>query len=47
MKPTLITLTISLIALFTFVKLSYKHATIQDSVDKSITSKVPLDYEVE
>lgn len=34
MKLYLITLTISLIALYTFIKRSYKYASVQDEVDK-------------
>ncbi|MEB8093164.1 hypothetical protein [Mammaliicoccus lentus] len=35
----LITLTISLIALYAFIKRSYKYATVQDSIEP------PIDYE--
>ena len=48
MKLYLITLTISLIALYTFIKRSYKYASIQDSVDvESYASDMsaPIDYE--
>ncbi len=34
MKLYLITLTISLIALYTFIKQSYKYASVQDEVDE-------------
>ncbi len=34
MKLYLITLTISLIALYTFIKRSYKYASVQDEVEK-------------
>ncbi|WP_262674032.1 hypothetical protein [Mammaliicoccus sciuri] len=40
MKLYLITLTISLLALYTFVKRSYKYASVQDVVE------APIDYEV-
>ncbi|WP_239705758.1 MULTISPECIES: hypothetical protein [unclassified Mammaliicoccus] len=49
MKLYLITLTISLIALYTFIKRSYKYASVQDSIDvESYASDMsaPLDYEV-
>ncbi|MBG9209438.1 hypothetical protein [Mammaliicoccus sciuri] len=39
MKLYLITLTISLIALYTFIKRSYKYASVQDEVE------APIDYE--
>ncbi len=39
MKLYLITLTLSLIALYTFIKRSYTYASVQDEVD------APLDYE--
>lgn len=39
MKLTLITLTISLLALYTFIKRSYKYASVQDEVE------APIDYE--
>ncbi|WP_323708374.1 hypothetical protein P3U10_04440 [Mammaliicoccus sciuri] len=39
MKFHLITLTISLIALYTFIKRSYKYASVQDEVE------APIDYE--
>lgn len=39
MKLYLITLTISLIALYTFIKRSYKYASVQDKVE------VAIDYE--
>ncbi|MBG9204736.1 hypothetical protein H0243_03025 [Staphylococcus sciuri] len=39
MKLYLITLTISLIALYTFIKRSYKYASVQDEVEP------PIDYE--
>ncbi|MEX5935734.1 hypothetical protein [Mammaliicoccus sciuri] len=39
MKLTLITLTISFIALYTFIKQSYEHASVQDEVE------APIDYE--
>lgn len=39
MKLYLITLTISLIALYTFIKQSYKYASVQDEVEP------PIDYE--
>ncbi|MEB8104327.1 hypothetical protein [Mammaliicoccus sciuri] len=39
MKLYLITLTISLIALYGFIKRSYKYATIPDTVEP------PIDYE--
>ncbi len=44
----LITLTILLIALYTFIKRSYKYASIQDSIDvESYASDMsaPIDYE--
>ncbi|MFI3546878.1 hypothetical protein V5G65_12540 [Mammaliicoccus sciuri] len=44
----LITLTISLIALYVFIKRSYKYATVQDSIDvESYASDMsaPIDYE--
>ncbi|WP_305751694.1 hypothetical protein [Mammaliicoccus sciuri] len=40
MKLYLITLTISLIALYTLIKRSYKYASVQDEVE------APIDYEV-
>lgn len=40
MKFYLITLTISLIALYTFIKQSYKYASVGDEVDTP-----PIDYE--
>ncbi len=39
MKLYLITLAISLIALYTFIKRSYKYASVQDEVE------APIDYE--
>lgn len=39
MKLTLITLTLSLIALYAFIKRSYKYASVQDEVE------APIDYE--
>ncbi len=48
MKLTLITLTISLIALYAFIKRSYKYASVQDSIDvESYASDMsaPIDYE--
>ncbi|WP_353462693.1 hypothetical protein PYH58_11940 [Mammaliicoccus sciuri] len=39
MKLYLITLTISLIALYAFIKRSYTYASVQDEVE------VPIDYE--
>ncbi|WP_158491168.1 hypothetical protein [Mammaliicoccus sciuri] len=39
MKFYLITLTISLLALYTFIKRSYKYASVQDEVE------APIDYE--
>lgn len=48
MKIYLVTLTISLLALYTFIKRSYKYATVQDSIDvESYASDMsaPLDYE--
>lgn len=39
MKLYLITLTISLIALYAFIKRSYKYAIVQDEVE------APIDYE--
>lgn len=48
MKLYLITLTISLLALYTFIKRSYKYATVQDSIDvESYASDMsaPIDYE--
>ncbi|WP_204207296.1 hypothetical protein [Mammaliicoccus sciuri] len=48
MKLYLITLTISLIALYTFIKRSYKYASVQDSIDvESYASDMsaPIDYE--
>ncbi|WP_436894959.1 hypothetical protein [Mammaliicoccus sciuri] len=39
MKLYLITLTISLIALYTFIKRSYTYASVQDEVE------APIDYE--
>lgn len=39
MKLYLITLTMSLIALYTFIKRSYKYASVQDEVE------APIDYE--
>ena len=39
MKLYLITLTISLIALYTFIKRSYTYASVQDEVEP------PIDYE--
>jgi len=44
----LITVTISLIALYTFIKRSYKYASVQDSIDvESYASDMsaPIDYE--
>lgn len=44
----LITLTISIIALYTFIKRSYKYASVQDSIDvESYASDMsaPIDYE--
>lgn len=48
MKLYLITLTISLIALYAFIKRSYKYASVQDSIDvESYASDMsaPIDYE--
>lgn len=48
MKFYLFTLTISLIALYTFIKQSYKQASVQDSIDvETYTSDMsaPIDYE--
>ncbi|WP_239733711.1 MULTISPECIES: hypothetical protein [unclassified Mammaliicoccus] len=48
MKLYLITLTISLIALYSFIKRSYKYASVQDSIDvESYASDMsaPIDYE--
>ncbi|WP_239740546.1 MULTISPECIES: hypothetical protein [unclassified Mammaliicoccus] len=48
MKFYLITLTISLIALYSFIKRSYKYASVQDSIDvESYASDMsaPIDYE--
>ncbi|WP_179296623.1 hypothetical protein [Mammaliicoccus sciuri] len=39
MKLTLITLTISFIALYAFIKRSYEHASVLDTVEP------PIDYE--
>ena len=39
MKLYLITLTISIVALYTFIKRSYKYASVQDEVE------APIDYE--
>ncbi|WP_158258862.1 hypothetical protein [Mammaliicoccus sciuri] len=39
MKLYLITLTLSLIALYAFIKRSYKYASVQDGVE------APIDYE--
>ncbi|MCC2090281.1 hypothetical protein KRP69_13955 [Mammaliicoccus sciuri] len=39
MKLYLITLTLSLIALYAFIKQSYKYASVQDEVE------APIDYE--
>ena len=39
MKLYLFTLTISLLALYTFIKQSYKYASVQDEVEP------PIDYE--
>lgn len=39
MKLYLITLTLSLIALYAFIKRSYKYASVQDEVE------APIDYE--
>ncbi len=39
MKLYLITLTITLLALYTFIKRSYKYASVQDEVE------APIDYE--
>ncbi|MFE8113074.1 hypothetical protein [Mammaliicoccus sciuri] len=39
MKLYLFTLTISLIALYTFIKRSYKYASVNDTVE------APIDYE--
>ncbi|MBF0773269.1 hypothetical protein [Mammaliicoccus sciuri] len=39
MKFYLITLTISLLVLYTFIKRSYKYASVQDEVE------APIDYE--
>ncbi|MEB8129711.1 hypothetical protein [Mammaliicoccus sciuri] len=36
MKLYLITLTLSLIALYTFIKRSYKYASVQDEVEKKV-----------
>ncbi|WP_323708733.1 hypothetical protein [Mammaliicoccus sciuri] len=44
----LITLTISLIVLYAFIKRSYKYASVQDSIDvESYSSDMsaPIDYE--
>ncbi|WP_248559124.1 hypothetical protein [Mammaliicoccus sciuri] len=49
MKFYLITLTISLIALYVFIKRSYKYATVQDSIDVenyASDMSAPIDYEV-
>ncbi|MFP4812716.1 hypothetical protein ACLFLF_15115 [Mammaliicoccus sciuri] len=40
MKLYLITLTITLLALYAFIKRSYKYASVQDEVE------APIDYEV-
>lgn len=52
MKLYLITLTISLLALYTFIKRSYKYASVQDEVDcsqkgiyKHYHVDAPIDYE--
>lgn len=48
MKLYLITLTISFITLYTFIKRSYKYASVQDSIDvESYASDMsaPIDYE--
>ncbi|UXV31236.1 hypothetical protein [Mammaliicoccus sciuri] len=48
MKLYLIILTISIIALYTFIKRSYKYASVQDSIDvESYASDMsaPVDYE--
>lgn len=48
MKLYLIILTISLLALYTFIKRSYKYASVQDSIDvESYASDMsaPIDYE--
>lgn len=48
MKFYLIALTISLIALYTFIKRTYKYASVQDSIDvESYASDMsaPIDYE--
>ncbi|MDC5693345.1 hypothetical protein N7L96_01920 [Mammaliicoccus sciuri] len=48
MKLYLVTLIISLITLYTFIKRSYKYASIQDSIDvESYASDMsaPIDYE--
>lgn len=40
MKLILITLSISVLALYAYIKKSYKYASVNDSVD------APIDYEV-
>lgn len=49
MKLYLFTLTLTAIALYTFIKRSYKYASVQDSIDvESYASDMsaPIDYEV-
>ncbi|WP_239748921.1 MULTISPECIES: hypothetical protein [unclassified Mammaliicoccus] len=48
MKLYLFTLTLTAIALYTFIKRSYKYASVQDSIDvESYASDMsaPIDYE--
>ncbi|WP_436895141.1 hypothetical protein [Mammaliicoccus sciuri] len=44
MKLYLITLTISIVALYTFIKRSYKYATIPDTVEPPIDYKDTQSY---